>query len=114
MRKMEKDLLKIIKHYGVMPQLKYFQSEVFELNEAIIRYDEAEYNYFDNYFDADELINHIKEEIADVLCMLRQFQYNFKISDEDIDKIIEFKVNRQLMRMENEKKGKKHEIQDEQ
>lgn len=116
MRKMEKDLLKIIKHYGVIPQLKYFQSEVFELNEAIIRYNEADYNYFEGYTfsDGDELINHIKEEIADVLCMLRQFQYKFKISDEDIDKIIEFKVNRQLTRMENEKKGKKHEIQNEQ
>lgn len=102
---MEKDLLKIIKHYGVIPQLKYFQSEVFELNEAIIRYDEA---------DDDELINHIKEEIADVLCMLRQFQYEFGFKDEDIDKIIEFKVNRQLARMENEKKEKKNEIQDEQ
>lgn len=32
-------LLKIINHYGVMPQLKYFQSEVFELNEAIIKYE---------------------------------------------------------------------------
>ena len=105
MRKMEKDLLKIIKHYGVISQLKYFQSEVFELNEAIIRYDEA---------DDDELINHIKEEIADVLCMLRQFQYEFGFKDEDIDKIIEFKVNRQLARMENEKKEKKNEIQDEQ
>lgn len=101
---MEKDLLKIIKHYGVIPQLKYFQSEVFELNEAIIRYNEA---------DDDELINHIKEEIADVLCMLRQFQYEFGFKDEDIDKIIEFKVNRQLARMENEKKEKKNEIQDE-
>ena len=102
---MEKDLLKIIKHYGVIPQLKYFQSEVFELNEAIIRYNEA---------DDDELINHIKEEIADVLCMLRQFQYEFGFKDEDINKIIEFKVNRQLARMEKEKKEKKHEIQNEQ
>lgn len=33
---MKNDLLKIINHYGVIPQLKYFQSEVFELNEAII------------------------------------------------------------------------------
>ena len=33
---MKEDLLKIIQHYGVMPQLKYFQSEVFELNESII------------------------------------------------------------------------------
>ena len=32
---MKENLLKIINHYGVMPQLKYFQSEVFELNESI-------------------------------------------------------------------------------
>ena len=31
----KEELLKIINTYGVMPQLKYFQSEVFELNEAI-------------------------------------------------------------------------------
>ena len=36
---MEGKLLKIINHYGVIPQLKYFQSEVFELNEAIIEYE---------------------------------------------------------------------------
>lgn len=35
---MKEDLLKIINTYGVMPQLKYFQSEVFELNEAIIEH----------------------------------------------------------------------------
>ncbi len=33
---MKEDLLKIIDTYGVMSQLKYFQSEVFELNESII------------------------------------------------------------------------------
>ena len=32
-------LLEIINHYGVLPQLKYFQSEVFELNEAILNYE---------------------------------------------------------------------------
>ena len=35
---MKEKLLKIINHYGVMLQLKYLQSEVFELNEAIIRH----------------------------------------------------------------------------
>ena len=33
---MKDKLLKIIKNYGVIPQLKYFQTEVFELNESII------------------------------------------------------------------------------
>ena len=34
---MKDDLLKIISFYGVLPQLKHFNSEVFELNEAIIK-----------------------------------------------------------------------------
>ena len=35
---MKEDLLKIINNYGVIPQLKHFNSEVFELTEAIINY----------------------------------------------------------------------------
>lgn len=97
---MKKDLLKIINEYGVLDQLKYFQSEVFELNEAIIRYIEADENYFD-YKDDKEMREHIKEEIADVLCMLRAFQYYYKFKDDEIDSIVEYKVNRQLERMKN-------------
>lgn len=100
---MKKDLLKIINEYGVLDQLKYFQSEVFELNEAIIRYIEADENYFDCK-DDKEMKNHIKEEIADVLCMLRQFQYHYGFKDEKIDEIVKFKVERQLERMKNERK----------
>lgn len=97
---MKENLLKIINHYGLSPQLKYFQSEVFELNEAIIRYIEADENYFDCK-DDKEMREHIKEEIADVLCMLKQFQYYYKFKDEEIDNIVEYKVNRQLERMKN-------------
>ena len=39
---MKKDLVKIIKHWGVRKQLKHFNSEVFELNEAILDYDYAQ------------------------------------------------------------------------
>ena len=37
---MNEKLRRIINHYGVKKQLKYFQSEIFELNEAIIQYEE--------------------------------------------------------------------------
>lgn len=111
---MKENLLKIINHYGLSPQLKYFQSEIYELNEAIIRYDEGEGNWFegrDGFCELDngELItetdamkNHIKEEIGDVLCMLRQFQYYYGFTDEEIDDIVKYKVNRQLERMRND------------
>lgn len=43
---MSDKILKIINHYGVRHQLKYFQSEVFELNEAIIEFENDEYTYY--------------------------------------------------------------------
>ena len=91
---MKNDLLKIINNYGLIEQLKYFQSEVFELNEAILRYDEEEMDYFYtmNVEEIEFMKNHIKEEIADVLCMLRQFQYYYRFTDKQIDEIVKFKV----------------------
>ena len=84
-------LLKIIGHYGLRTQLKYFQSEVFELNEAIIS----------ESFGEDH-IEHIAEEIADVLVMLKQFQLFFDIKDNDVKNIMNEKIKRQIVMIENE------------
>ena len=104
---MEEKLLKIINHYGILKQLKYFQSEVFELNEAIF---EKEYHSF--HFDVDnenitiaerdKLTKHIAEELADVMVMLEQFKLYYGISSEEITEIFWSKVDRQLGRIENE------------
>lgn len=91
---MKEKLLKIINHYGILKQLKYFQSEVFELNEAIINA-ENEYSMLKN-------IGNIAEEIADVMVMLEQFKLYYEISSEEITKIFWSKVDRQLGRIENE------------
>lgn len=80
-------LLKIIDTYKIMPQLKYFQSEVFELNEAIIK---------------NENIEHIAEELADVSVMLEQFKLYYNINNEDIEKIMDYKIDRQIKRIESE------------
>lgn len=34
---MKDKINEIVNYYGIMPQVKYWQSEVFELNEAIIK-----------------------------------------------------------------------------
>lgn len=97
---MKEKLLKIINTYGVIPQLKYFQSEVFELNEAIIKYENIPngiYEYIKN-----EYKEHIAEEIADCMVMLKQFQYYYGITDEEIINNMQFKIKRQLERIENE------------
>jgi NTP pyrophosphatase (non-canonical NTP hydrolase) len=104
---MKEDLLKIINHYGVMPQLKYFQSEVFELNEAIIKYEDY---YYENYDDGIGKVDwtrwreHIAEEIADVCVMLHQFVEYYKIKPFEIYRVMEQKINRQLERINNENK----------
>lgn len=103
---MKENLLKIINHYGILPQLKYFQSEVFELNEAIIDY-ENEKNIKElldiKIIDSDiEKKKHITEEIADVLVMLNQFVEYYKIQESDIYMIMEQKIDRQLERMNSE------------
>lgn len=111
---MNEKLRKIINHYGVNKQLKYFQSEVFELNEAIIKRNNM--GVMENVFlgvqhtmalilnieSVDPLRKHIKEEIADVMVMLKQFQLYYDISTEEIKSIMKDKIARQLERMAKE------------
>lgn len=97
---MEKDLLNIIKHYGALPQLKYFQSEVFELTEAIIKWEN--YDNEDSEYWEEDYKRHIAEEIADIQVMLDQFQHYYGITDEEIWETMKYKVKRQLERIEKE------------
>ena len=89
----------IINYYGVLAQLKYFQSEVFELNEAIIKR-EAIAGYEKDYLASHD--KHIAEEIADVQLMLNQFKEHYIISNITIDRIMNEKANRQLERIKEE------------
>lgn len=97
---MKEQLMKIINNYGVIPQLKHFNSEVFELNEAIIRYDDEEYKYFDKVEKCHK--DNITQEIADCYVMLEQFRLYYDIPAEQIKEQMQFKINRQLDRIERE------------
>lgn len=112
---MKEKLQKIINHYGINDQLKYFQSEVFELNEAILSYENrsnllktveclnkamcrfTKTTYNDYYLD------HISEELADVMVMLNQFAIYYNLDLKKINEIMRYKVNRQIERINNEK-----------
>lgn len=105
---MKEDLLKIVNHYGVMPQLKYFQSEVWELNEAIFQYvaqKEACENIGCSRIHVDSCKKHIAEEIADCYVMLGQFINYYDISKEAIEKTMKVKIERQLRRIEDEEQS---------
>ena len=86
---MKDKIIKIFNHYGIKSQLKHFNGEVFELNEAILLYD----------------VDNIAEEIADVMNMLRGIQYHYDITDEHVSEIMNYKLDRQLMRIEEELNG---------
>lgn len=98
---MEEKLLKIISFYGINHQQRKLQEEVFELNEAIIN---AENNRLVGISrNPSELaIKHIAEEIADVEVMLLQFKEYYHIDGNDILKIMNKKIDRQLKRIEEE------------
>lgn len=93
---MKKDLLTIIKHYGIENQLKYIHSEYFELDEAILEKEKV------GAYPGVEEKKHITEEIADVMVMLKQFQYYYDIEEEDIEDVMKYKVQRQIERIEKE------------
>ena len=97
---MEEKLLKIINHYEVLPQLKYFQSEIFEMNEAIIKYENIPNGIYEHI--KNEYKEHIAEEIADVEVMLLQLKEYYHIDGNDILKIMNEKIDRQLERIKNE------------
>lgn len=88
---MEDKNLEIIKHYGVLPQLKYFQTEVYELTEAIV---------LEQYGEDNK--EHVAEEIADVFVMLDQFMAYYEIDGDEIKRIADFKIDRQLKRISEE------------
>ena len=100
---MKKDLLKIIKHYGINVQQRKLVEEVFELQEAITTHELK--NSVSYEIPLTELIDtreHIAEEIADVLKLLSQFVIYYELNEEEIYEIAEYKIKRQLERIEHE------------
>lgn len=97
---MKEQLLEIINHYGLDKQLKYIHSEYFELDEAILNYENDSVNYYAEVEGYHK--NHIAEEIADVMVMLKQFQYYYGIEDSQIEDVMKNKIIRQLNRIEEE------------
>lgn len=105
---MKNKLLYIINTYGSDNQLKYIHSEYFELDEAIIETRELMRNLEGKSPEVVEptikpYIGHIAEEIADVMVMLKQFQYYYEIEDKTIKDIMNYKIDRQINRI---KEGK--------
>lgn len=104
----EAKIQRIFKHYGELSQLKKTQEELRELDEAIQKLvdlrcqgNDTRTTFF--HTERDFLKDHIAEELADVRIMLDQIEYGLGIEKRCAD-WREFKIQRQLKRMETENK----------
>ena len=83
-------IIDIINHYG-MEQMKIMLEEMLELGMAILKIERG---------FSQERLNNMKEEVADVLIMARQLR--IALGAAEIDKIIDFKLDRQMERIKDE------------
>ena len=94
-----KKIFKIANHYGEDAQVDMLIEEMSELTKALLKNRRAQKGQTDTPVRAT--VNAIEEEVADVLIMLHQIIY---LGDfEDLEDIIEEKLDRQLERIEAEK-----------
>ena len=76
--------------WGKDPQMLQVIEEMSELTKEICKYIRGNDNEIE-----------IAEEVADVMIMIEQIVYLFGIDDK-VDKMIDYKLNRQLRRMDSE------------
>ena len=105
---MKTKLLKIIYTYGIENQQRKYEEEVFELQQAIINYRNAEImkkHVRENDLDInlDEFKRDIEKEMADNCVLLMQFANYFDLDITNIRKDIDYKLDRQIDRIEAEK-----------
>lgn len=85
----------ILDHYGKEGQLWKLQEECGELIEAVNEMKQ---------FECEQTVKHYIEELADVTIMVNQMMLAMTIDEiSDFWKMIDFKLNRQLGRIANEK-----------
>ena len=89
---MKEKYKRIINFYGLRNQLKKLSEEVYELQEAVLDYD--------NNKNKKIFKRHVEEELADVTVILTQLVLFLDLDRNKIIDVIGEKVNRQLERME--------------
>ena len=87
-------IIQIANHYGYTAQSDIVIEECAELTQAILKLRRAW---------SKGKLNHVKEETADVLIMARQLRVIF--GADDVDRIIDEKLDRQIKRIEDEEQG---------
>lgn len=93
--------LDIINHFGVRAQMKKCNEEMFEFLEAVDNYEDSmvEAENPHSYIGYEELHvfrEHVIEEMGDLLVLLTQFIALYQIDKEELDKHMDYKLDRTL------------------
>ena len=91
--------LDIINHFGYRNQMKKLNEECYEFLEAVDIYEDAwlEQGGENPYYTVAEMMifrDHIVEEMGDILILLTQFIAKYDITKEELDKVMDFKLDR--------------------
>lgn len=88
---MKDKLIEIINHFGPENQRKKLMEEMLELQDELFKWYELD--------GLNENCDNLLGEIADVLCLVLQFAYEFGFTDEEIQNKMIFKIDRTLERI---------------
>lgn len=90
---MKDKLLRIFNHYGIEAQKRKLNEECYEFLQAV-----AEWQNNPSRANAE----HVTEELADCLVVLKQFQLSFEIADLTLEEFAILKTERTIQRIESE------------
>ena len=93
--------IKIIEHYVVKAQIPVWIEEMSELTKALCKWSRI-YDKLEGDIDSN-LLNALKEEIADVTVCIDQLRYMIQYDERELMEQYKNKVERQIKRIEDEK-----------
>lgn len=94
--------LQIIENFGYRNQMKKLNEEVFEFLEAVDHYeDELSFHLIGDKVGENLLRDCVVEEMGDILILLTEFVAKYEISKEELDDVMDYKLNRTLDRIKN-------------
>lgn len=92
--------ISIIEYYGVKKQIPIWIEEMSELTKELCKW-LRKYDLLNGECTWD-MADNLKEEITDVTVCLDQLKYALKYTEDELMEQYEYKVNRQLQRIQGE------------
>lgn len=94
--------LEIIENFGYKCQMKKLNEEVFEFLEAVDNYeDELAFHLIGDKVGENLLRDCVVEEMGDILILLTEFIAKYEIGKDELDEVMDYKLDRTLSRIKS-------------